>query len=47
MKPIPLNQIINKNNLDRTMVTTLDIEEIKEDDGITYDLLQRAYIAIP
>ncbi len=46
MKPIPLNQIINKNNLDRTMVTTLDIE-VKEDDGITYDLLRQAYIAIP
>jgi predicted AAA+ superfamily ATPase len=26
-----------KNNLDRTLVTTLDIEEIKEDDGLIYD----------
>ncbi|WP_026776620.1 ATP-binding protein [Polaribacter sp. Hel_I_88] len=26
-----------KNKLDRTLVTTLDIEEIKEDDGLTYD----------
>jgi hypothetical protein len=26
-----------KNNIDRTLVTTLDIEEIKEDDGLTYD----------
>lgn len=26
-----------KNNLDRTLITTLDIEEIKEDDDLTYD----------
>jgi predicted AAA+ superfamily ATPase len=26
-----------KNNLDRTLITTLDIEEIKDDDGIIYD----------
>jgi predicted AAA+ superfamily ATPase len=25
------------NKLDRTIVTTIDIEEIKEDDGLTYD----------
>jgi hypothetical protein len=23
--------------LDRTLITTLDIEEIKEEDGLTYD----------
>ncbi|PCJ27162.1 MAG: ATPase [Flavobacteriales bacterium] len=32
-----LKSFCKKNNLDRTLVTTLDIEEIKEDDGLTYD----------
>ncbi|MDG1508927.1 MAG: DUF4143 domain-containing protein [Flavobacteriaceae bacterium] len=32
-----LKSFCEKNNLDRTLVTTLDIEEIKDDDGITYD----------
>ncbi len=32
-----LKSFCQKNNLDRTLVTTLDIEEIKEDDGLTYD----------
>lgn len=32
-----LKSFCQKNDLDRTLVTTLDIEEIKDDDGITYD----------
>ena len=32
-----LKSFCKKNKLDRTLVTTLDIEEIKEDDGLTYD----------
>ena len=32
-----LTSFCKKNNLDRTLVTTLDIEEIKEDDGLIYD----------
>jgi predicted AAA+ superfamily ATPase len=32
-----LKSFCKKNNLDRTLVTTLDIEEIKDDDELTYD----------
>jgi predicted AAA+ superfamily ATPase len=32
-----LKSFCKKNNLERTLVTTLDIEEIKEDDGLIYD----------
>ena len=32
-----LKSFCEKNNIDRTLVTTLDIEEIKEDDGLIYD----------
>lgn len=32
-----LKSFCKKNNIDRTLVTTLDIEEIKEDDDLTYD----------
>ncbi len=32
-----LKSFCKKNNLDRTLVTTLNIEEIKEDDGLMYD----------
>ena len=32
-----LKSFCKKNNLDRTLVTTLDIEEIKEDDGLIYN----------
>jgi hypothetical protein len=31
-----LKSFCQKNNLDTTLVTTLDIEDIKEDDGLTY-----------
>lgn len=36
-KLLGLKSFCQKNNLDRTLVTTLDIEEIKEDDGLIYD----------
>lgn len=32
-----LTGFCKKNNLDRTLITTLDIEDTKEDDGIIYD----------
>ena len=34
-----LKSFCQKNNLDRTLVTTLDIEEIKDDDGLIYDFI--------
>ena len=36
-KLLNLKSFCKKNNLDRTLVTTLDVEEIKDDDGLTYD----------
>ncbi|MFY9243903.1 MAG: ATP-binding protein [Polaribacter sp.] len=32
-----LKSFCEKNNLDRTLITTIDIEEIKENDGLIYD----------
>lgn len=38
-KLLNLKSFCKKNNLERTLVTTLDIEEIKDDDGLIYDFI--------